>query len=174
MANLANRPWFTKLKPSNLVLTIDNLLADLLIQQIFFRQMLESICHTFSPPNFPAIRYWLYNIGYYNSLWKRLSSFSLISLHMRQFWGRASANTCMVLRSVTFKKQLIWLFYSVLMLENEGKQLSLLSALWSIVIVYNDQLVESLKLDKSRVNNCDYLSENLPSSHLLVFWETPF
>ena len=41
LANLVDRPWFAKLKPSNLVLTIDNLLADLLICQTFFRQMLE-------------------------------------------------------------------------------------------------------------------------------------
>ena len=40
-ANLANRPWFAKLKPFNLVLTIGNILADLLIRQTFFRQMLE-------------------------------------------------------------------------------------------------------------------------------------
>ena len=32
---------FTKLKPSKLVLSINNLLADLLIRQIFFCQMLE-------------------------------------------------------------------------------------------------------------------------------------
>ena len=42
LANLANRPLFAKIKPSNLkILTIDNLLADLLICQTFFRQMLE-------------------------------------------------------------------------------------------------------------------------------------
>ena len=41
LANLANRLWFAKLKPSILVLTIDNLLADFLIRQTFFRQMLE-------------------------------------------------------------------------------------------------------------------------------------
>ena len=42
LANLANHPWFTKLKPSKLVLTINNLLANLLICQTFFRQMLET------------------------------------------------------------------------------------------------------------------------------------
>ena len=41
LANLVNRPWFAKLKPSKLVLIINNLLADLLIRQTFFRQMLE-------------------------------------------------------------------------------------------------------------------------------------
>ena len=41
LANLANRSWFAKLKPSNLVVTIDNLLADLLIRQTFLCQMLE-------------------------------------------------------------------------------------------------------------------------------------
>ena len=39
--SLANHPCFTKLKPSKLVLTINNLLADLLICQSFFCQMLE-------------------------------------------------------------------------------------------------------------------------------------
>ena len=56
LANLANHLWFTKLKPSKLVLVINNLLADLLIRQSFFRQMLEksqfnkiSPCQTFPP-----------------------------------------------------------------------------------------------------------------------------
>ena len=51
---LVNSPWFAKLKPSKLVLTINNLLADLLIRQTFFRQRLEnsrfvklSACQTF-------------------------------------------------------------------------------------------------------------------------------
>ena len=42
LANLANRLQFAKLKPSKLVLTINNLLADLLIRQTFFCQMLET------------------------------------------------------------------------------------------------------------------------------------
>ena len=42
LANLTNCPWFTKLKPSKLVLTINNLLADLLIRQTFFCQMLKT------------------------------------------------------------------------------------------------------------------------------------
>ena len=42
MANLANRPKFAKLKPFKLVLTINNLLADLLIRQTFFCQMFET------------------------------------------------------------------------------------------------------------------------------------
>ena len=41
LANLVNCPQFTKLKPSKLVLTVNNLLADLLIRQTFFHQMLE-------------------------------------------------------------------------------------------------------------------------------------
>ena len=40
--SLVDRPRFTKLKPSNLVLTINNLLADLLIGKTFFRQMFET------------------------------------------------------------------------------------------------------------------------------------
>ena len=39
--SLVNHPWFTKLKLSKLVLTIDNLLAYLLIRQTFFRRKLE-------------------------------------------------------------------------------------------------------------------------------------
>ena len=56
LASLVNRSCFAKLKPSNLVLTVYNLLADLLICQIFFCQMLKKSIHkNFSPPNFPAI-----------------------------------------------------------------------------------------------------------------------
>ena len=36
LTNLTNQPWFAKLKPSILVLTINNLLADLLIRQTSF------------------------------------------------------------------------------------------------------------------------------------------
>ena len=44
MEYLANRPWFTKLKPFNLVLTITNLLVDLYIHSSNFScQMLERI-----------------------------------------------------------------------------------------------------------------------------------
>ena len=43
LANLANRPWFAKLKPSKLVLSNNNLLADLLIRQTFFRQQLNEV-----------------------------------------------------------------------------------------------------------------------------------
>ena len=39
--NLANRLQFTKLKPSKVVVTINNPLADLSIRQTFSRQMLE-------------------------------------------------------------------------------------------------------------------------------------
>ena len=41
LANLANHLRFTKLKPSKLVLTINNPLPNLLIRQIFSWQMLE-------------------------------------------------------------------------------------------------------------------------------------
>ena len=61
LENLANRPWFAKLKPSKLVLLINNLLADLLIHQTFFRQMLEeSIRQTFPRQTFP-----LYGISWF-------------------------------------------------------------------------------------------------------------
>ena len=52
LANLVNRPLFTKLKPSKLVLTIKNLLADLLIRQTFFCQMLKRV----NSPNFPPAK----------------------------------------------------------------------------------------------------------------------
>ena len=42
LANLANRLRFTKLKPSKLIVTIDNPMADLFIRQTFFRQTLDS------------------------------------------------------------------------------------------------------------------------------------
>ena len=41
LANLANRLRFAKLKPSKLVVTIDNPLADLFIRQTFFHQTLK-------------------------------------------------------------------------------------------------------------------------------------
>ena len=41
LANLANHLRFAKLKPSKLVVTIDNPLADLFIRQTFFHQTLE-------------------------------------------------------------------------------------------------------------------------------------
>ena len=58
LTNLVNRPRFAKLKPSKLVLTINNLLADLLIHQTFFYQMFEmtQFAKLSPPPNFPAIR----------------------------------------------------------------------------------------------------------------------
>ena len=40
--SLANHPRFAKLKPSKLVLAINNLLADLLIRQTFVHQMFET------------------------------------------------------------------------------------------------------------------------------------
>ena len=42
LANLVNRRRFAKLKPSKLIPTIDNLLADLFIRQTFFRQTLKN------------------------------------------------------------------------------------------------------------------------------------
>ena len=55
--NLANCPWFAKLKSSKLVLAINNLLVDLLICQTFFHQMLKkSQFIKFYPlPKFPTI-----------------------------------------------------------------------------------------------------------------------
>ena len=47
MANFENHPWFTKLNPSKLVLTFNNLLADLLICQSF--------CQTLKKSNFPKL-----------------------------------------------------------------------------------------------------------------------
>ena len=41
-ANLTNRRRFAKLKPSKLIPTIDNPLADLFIRQTFFRQTLKN------------------------------------------------------------------------------------------------------------------------------------
>ena len=42
LANLANRRRFAKLKPSKLISTIDNPLADPFIRQTFFRQTLKN------------------------------------------------------------------------------------------------------------------------------------
>ena len=42
LANLVNGLRFAKLKPSKLIVTIDNPLADLFIRQTFFRQTLEN------------------------------------------------------------------------------------------------------------------------------------
>ena len=54
LASLANHLRFAKLKP---VLTINNLLADLLICQTFFHQMLETSQFTKFPlPNFPLAK----------------------------------------------------------------------------------------------------------------------
>ena len=46
----AIRPRFAKLKPSKLVLTINNLLADLSIRQTFFCQMLKTSQFAKFPP----------------------------------------------------------------------------------------------------------------------------
>ena len=53
LVNLANCPLFTKLKLSKLVLTINNLLADLLIHQLSFAKCSKRV----NSPNFPAVRY---------------------------------------------------------------------------------------------------------------------
>ena len=84
MANLANRPQFAKLKPSKLVLTINNLLADVLIQQTFFRQMLETSEFTKLSPcqTFPLYGIALSNIfGYSAELMRKPS---LIEAHSNQ------------------------------------------------------------------------------------------
>ena len=57
-SNLANHPWFIKLKTSKLVLTYNNLLTNLLICQTFFVKCLKSVnLPNFSPPKFPSIQY---------------------------------------------------------------------------------------------------------------------
>ena len=63
LTNLANHLRFAKLKPSKLVVTIDNPLADLLIRQTFFRQTLEKVD---SPNILPAklSRYTVYLLNY--------------------------------------------------------------------------------------------------------------
>ena len=66
LANLANRPWFTKLKLSKLILIINNLLADLFIRQTFFRQMLEKSQFARFPPaklDFSSIQYSQFEIS---------------------------------------------------------------------------------------------------------------
>ena len=76
----------------------------------------------------------------------------MISLLARQLGGRVSASTCMVLRPIAFKKQLISLFYAVLMLEKEVKWWFLLSTL--IIYCYCLQwLVASLKFTSTKCNN---------------------
>ena len=51
--------WFTKLKLSKLVLTINNLLVDVIIHQTFFHQMLKKsqFAKLLLLPNFSTIRY---------------------------------------------------------------------------------------------------------------------
>ena len=68
LANLANHSWFAKLKLSKLVLIINNLLADLLIHQTFFRQMLETsqLANIFPCQSFPP--YGSYGMLWYKSL----------------------------------------------------------------------------------------------------------
>ena len=62
LTNLANRPRFAKLKPSKLVLTINNLLADLLICQ-----MLETSQFAKHPPPTKLSRYTVCRISYKNT-----------------------------------------------------------------------------------------------------------
>ena len=79
----------------------------------------------------------------------------MIFLLARQLGRRASASTCVVLRSFAFIKQQIWLFYPVLMIEKEVKKWwSLLSSL--IIYCYCLQrLVSSLKFVNTKYD--DYL-----------------
>ena len=58
LVNLVNSSWFAKLKPSKLVFTINNLLADLLIRQTFFRQMFfcQMLKKRVNLPNFPPLQ----------------------------------------------------------------------------------------------------------------------
>ena len=43
LVNLANRRWFTKLKQSKVVVTVNDPLADVFICQTFFHQMVERV-----------------------------------------------------------------------------------------------------------------------------------
>ena len=55
--SLANSWWFAKLKPSILVVKINNLLADLFICQTFSPKSLSiHFCQTIPPPKFPTIQ----------------------------------------------------------------------------------------------------------------------
>ena len=122
-------------------------------------------------------RYWLHNIGYYCKIGfeERLSSFSMISLLVRHLWGRALASTCMVLRPITFKKQLILLLYPVFTVGKKVKWWSLLSAL-IIYCHYLQKLVASLKFVNTKLGN---LSVNIKfhwgtcklwQITLIIFW----
>ena len=62
-------------KPSNLVHTINNLLADLLIHQTFFSQMLERV----NSPNVPATRYTIY-LSNIRIDWRNLATILLVFL----------------------------------------------------------------------------------------------
>ena len=53
-----NHLWLAKLKPLKLILTINNLLGNFFIYQMFSHQMLGKVnSSNISPPNFTAIRY---------------------------------------------------------------------------------------------------------------------
>ena len=70
VCKLADCLWFNELKPSNQVLTTNNLLADLLIYQTFSRNtQKEQIHQTISPLNFPVIQYKMCLISYVNFQW---------------------------------------------------------------------------------------------------------
>ena len=58
LVNLANHLRFAKLKPSKLVLTINNLLGNLLIHQTSVRQMLERV----TLPTFPPAKLSCYTV----------------------------------------------------------------------------------------------------------------
>ena len=81
----------------------------------------------------------------------------------------ASASTCMVLRPIAFKKQLIPLFYPVLTLEKEVKSWSLLSAV--IICCYCLQrLVTSLKFVNTKHDNY-LLTLNCTEAHVTYYDE---
>ena len=74
------------------------------------------------------------------------------------------ARTCMVLRLIVFKKQLVWLFYPVFTLEKEVKWWSLLSAI--IIYCYCLQrLVASLKFVNTEHDNY-LLTLNCTETHV--------
>ena len=59
LVNLANRPGFAKLKPSKLVLIINNLLGNLLIRQLSFTKCSKRV----NSPTFPPAKVSLHTVS---------------------------------------------------------------------------------------------------------------
>ena len=84
LVNLMNCPWFAKLKPSKLVLTIDSLLADLFIHY-FFHQMLEKNKFTkLSHYSFSIILVWFVCVITHNMMWHEPHDMNTTTLYVRQ------------------------------------------------------------------------------------------